>query len=190
MVDNDLEAVKEFLFKEHQAKTLNMNKTAIVASETSTAIAACFTASDWLKRPYPDGPTPESSTPRGQDIRALVFLSPEPNVRGVPTNQALLQLRNPDWRIASLTCFGTLDAAGAADAKKIFTKLGGTMARKENDPAVKEKELVSYPFKFRGTDLLSKKEINCEADILLFLDTYLKKLPGEWRDRKNRLTGK
>ena len=196
MVDNDLEAVKGFLFKEHQSKNLNMNKTAIIASESSAPIAIHFALRDWLKRPYPDGPTLEASTPRGQDVRALVFLSPEANLRGAPTNQALLQLRNPEWRIASLICFGTLDTAGAEDARRIHLKLGGTPASKEKtykekERANKEKEpvyLEPYPFKLRGTDLLLMKDRKCEDDVLAFLQTNLMELPGDWRDRKNRLT--
>ena len=49
MVDQDLEAVKKFIYEQHQAKRLNMNKIGIVAAETSAAIAVCFAANDWKR---------------------------------------------------------------------------------------------------------------------------------------------
>ncbi len=198
MVYKDLEAVKDFLYREHQAKNLNMNKTAIVAAESSAPIAILYTVHDWSKRPFPDGPTPEASTPRGQDIRSLVLLSPEANLRGVTTNDAILMLREPDWGISSLSCYGTDDKLGERDAERIYTGLTGKNAsqrkrlkeRKKKDGKNEAQDehhfLAPYPFKLRGVDLL-KKEVKCEADLMLFLKTYVKDLPGEWRDRKNRL---
>ncbi len=52
----DLEAVKQFLYEEHQAKRLNLNKLAIVAADMSAPIAATFTEFDWRKPPYDDAP--------------------------------------------------------------------------------------------------------------------------------------
>lgn len=184
MIDQDLDAVKELLYTEHQSQNLNMNKLAIVAADSSVPIALNFAAYDWMKRPYPDGPTPEASTPRGQDVRALVLLSPEANLRGFTTSQALLELRNPEWAVSSLTCFGANDDRDRGDARKIHTKLASVPANKSRV------YLESYPTKFRGTDMLGKKELKCEDDILYFLKKHLMELPGDWRDRKNRLTGK
>ena len=52
----DLEAVKDFLYQEHQAKRLNMRKTAIVAAEMSCLVAAVFAYLDWMKKPHSDAP--------------------------------------------------------------------------------------------------------------------------------------
>ncbi|MGE3314249.1 MAG: alpha/beta hydrolase [Planctomycetaceae bacterium] len=185
MIDTDLEAVKEFLFKEHSAKNLNMNKMAIIAPDSAAPIAINYTAFDWLKRPYPDGPTPESSTPRGQDIRALVLLSPEANLKGLTTAQALLQIRNPEWGIGFLACVGEDDDRDRGDARKIAVKLAGVTGAK--DRVLLQ---VYNKTKFRGTDLLGKKGVNCEDDILYVLKKHVMDLPVEWRDRTNRLTGK
>jgi len=184
MVDNDLEAVKDFIYKEHQAKNLNMNKIAIVAPEKCAPIAINYALYDWLKRPYPDGPTLESSTPRGQDVRAMVLLSPQANIRGVPTGQAILQLRNPQWGISFLICYGTLDDSDKGDARKIYLKLAGVPENKDR------MYLQAYHYKLRGTDLLRKSEVNCESDVIEFLKLHLLDVSGEWRDRRNRITGK
>src|SRR5579872_2700641 len=47
MVEQDMEAVKEFIFTEHQAGRLNMNKMAIVGAEMGASIAAAYAVFDW-----------------------------------------------------------------------------------------------------------------------------------------------
>ena len=77
MVRLDLEAVKKFIYEQHQEQKLNMRKMGIVAAGMSSAVAVNFAARDWNKEPYEDG-LGSARTPRGQDVRALVLLSPQP----------------------------------------------------------------------------------------------------------------
>ena len=84
MVEQDLPAVKKFIYEQNQLKHLNMNKMGIVAAETSAAVAVCFAGDDWSKAPYDNAPTDEGKTPRGQDVRALVLLSPLKRPVGSP----------------------------------------------------------------------------------------------------------
>jgi hypothetical protein len=74
----DLQAVKNFLLAEHQEKKLNISKLGIIAADDMCPVAATFTQDDWLIPPYDDAPVtdPAARTPRGQDVRALVLLSP------------------------------------------------------------------------------------------------------------------
>src|SRR5579863_10748255 len=88
MVDYDLEAVKKFIYEQHQAKALNMNKMAIIAAESSCGVAICFAVADWNKAPYDDAPTDEAKTRRGQDVRAIVLLSPTAKVKGLSVKEA------------------------------------------------------------------------------------------------------
>jgi len=83
MANVDLEAVKDFLLEEHKREKLNIRKTGIVAVGSSAMVAAAFASADWAKSPYPDGPTLDSRTPRGQDIRSLIMYSPNTNVKGL-----------------------------------------------------------------------------------------------------------
>ncbi len=83
MVDQDLEAVKKFIFEQNQAKRLNMNKIGIVAAESSAAVAVCFAGNDWKKEPFDDAASEDMKTPRGQDVRALVLLSPPQKTKGI-----------------------------------------------------------------------------------------------------------
>ena len=205
----DMEAVKKFIFEEHQKGNLNMRKMAIVAPAMSAAVAIVFTARDWEKKPYDDASTPAARTPRGQDVQSLVFLSPETNLPGLAAHQVMPVLKN--FPIASLVVVGKDDSAENKDqAKKLFQQLGGDPAKiapaKKSEPAkkTKDKEADSHkddkdkvrhyyqepPGKLRGTDMLGKK-LGIEGDIVVFLKHHMKDLKGpfyEWRDRQSRLT--
>jgi pimeloyl-ACP methyl ester carboxylesterase len=185
MVQNDLPAVKKFIYEQNQLKHLNMNKMGIVAAETSAAVAVCFAGDDWSKAPYDDAPTDEGKTPRGQDVRALVLLSPPQKTRGLPFSEALTAVRNPDWNIAFLTLYGKLNKA---DSSAIGTHKRQFAPTKANKDRI---YLHGYNVNLRGTDLLAKKEIDAESIIVEFLKLHLKDLKdSEWRDRQSRLLKK
>lgn len=186
MVTFDLEAVKRFLLEEHQAERLNMRKTAIIGADLSAAVAMNFAVLDWQKRPYDDAPTVAASTPRGQDIRALVLLSPEATVSGLaPSVRAAAELRNPLWGVAVLTVYSSGDRQDRGTSKKIHTQLRSDSRSKDN------MYLQSYRGAWRGTDLLGKKGIDVDALMVGFLEKHLKALNGpvdKWRNRKSRLS--
>ena len=208
----DLEGVKKLIFEEHQNEKLNMRKTAIVAPTMSAAIAITFAAADWQKAPYDDAANVASRTPRGQDVQAMVFLSPETTLPGVPAHQVVSHLRGTP--MSALVMVGGADKEDKEQAKKLFqqlggdpakteapkkkaeTKKGGKEAEKESEKASEKKgdeRLFYLPLKnvkLRGTDLLGKNLITEEA-MSDFLSDHLKALKGpayEWRDRQSPLT--
>jgi pimeloyl-ACP methyl ester carboxylesterase len=184
MVDQDLEAVKKFIYEQNQAKRLNMNKIGIVAAESSAAVAVCFAGNDWKKEPFDDAASDDMKTPRGQDVRALVLLSPPQKAKGIQFADALAEVRNPDYNVAFLTLYGKLnrtDALAINTHKKLFAN---TKANKDRI------YLVGYKTNLRGTDLLGKG-IDAEATIVEFFKLHLKDLKdSEWRDRQSRLLKK
>lgn len=182
MYRKDLEAVKKFIYDEHQKGMLNMRKLAIVAAEMTAPIALNFTWMDWSKKPHPDGPNPAASTPRGQDVQALVLISPDSNCPGVNPRSALLFIK--PLPISFLVCVGEKDSLDKKQAKRIFDQMGGSIAKKGN--ADRGKFYQAYPVKLRGTQLLGKN-LRTEDHILGFLDKYLNKLEVEWRDRRSKL---
>jgi hypothetical protein len=181
MVTQDLEAVKQYIFEEHQRENLNMRKTAIVAPVESAPLALNFAMIDWFKRPYNDAPVASAQTPRGQDVRALVLVSPEENVPGLNSNNAIVNLRRPDWGIAFFIAYGTRDKRDRGQSQKILNKLTTIEANKDRIV------LGEYATNLRGTDLF-RQGLHLEADILDFLDKHLAQLPDAWRNRKSILT--
>jgi alpha-beta hydrolase superfamily lysophospholipase len=176
----DLEAVKEFIFSEHQKEKLNMAKTAIVAAGMSAPIALNWAALDWAKLPYNDAPVRAAGTPRGQDVKGIVLLSPEEEVPGVPVTKALRGLRDPRIQCAVLTVYGSRIAGDERAAKDIHRQLS---ARKDS-----EKQILIQPLDTpnRGTDLIGSG-LQIEPLIRGFLIEHVQKLDIPWRDRRSRL---
>lgn len=182
MIALDMEAVWRFLYKEHQKKRLNMQKTAIIASDMSVPIALNYALFDWSKIPYDDAPVVAAKTPKGQTVRAMVLISPVNSVTGVTSARPAMRLRDPMYGIAFFVCSGVGDSLDKGSAKKLFTQLSPTPVPKELKVHYVFKE---YRGKLRGTDMLGKR-LGLEIDILKFLDKNLKKLPGDWSDRRPR----
>ncbi|MBM81717.1 MAG: hypothetical protein CMJ78_14150 [Planctomycetaceae bacterium] len=178
MIGLDLEAVKKFIFEEHQAKRLNMRRTAIIAPEMAATMAILYTLIDWQKKPHDDAPTAALRTPRGQDIQAVVAISPG-TIPGISPNRAYSYLKSQ--QIAFLVCVGKKDKLDRRQASSMYAKLGGT---NKNKPGMFFQE---YDVNLRGTDLLGKK-IRIEEHILGFLNEAIKKPDIPWRDRRSKLS--
>lgn len=182
MVEYDMEAVKKFIFEENQAENLNMNKLAIVGAEMGASIATAYAAVDWAKTPYADA-QPGYQTPRGQDVRALVLISPQTSFHGLIMSPAITELRNKDFGVSFLVCVGKEDPQDKGQAKKIFDQAS---ALPDSD---KRMYKYDYPGKLRGTDLLGRR-LGIEEHILAFFEKHLKELDSQWRDRESKLNRK
>lgn len=205
----DVEAVKKMIFEEHQKGNLNMRKMAIIAPAMSTSIAIAFTANDWAKKPYDDASTPAARTPRGQDVQALVLISPDSAIPAVAVHQIAPALKS--LPISTLIVVGKNDPQDKEQAKKLFQQLGGDPAKtaatkksdakkekskdkaKEKDADAKEVKQQHYfiplDAKLRGTELLGMK-LGLEEAMANFLKENLQELKGpfyEWRERQSRL---
>jgi hypothetical protein len=174
----DIDTVKSFVREEHQAGNLNMRKLAIVAAGMSTPIAVSYAAYDWAKRPYDDAPTLAACTPRGQDVQALILLSPQLSVPGVSCGRAINSLRSPRKNVAVLICHGTQDR----DAEKIyeqFTTVDGNKNRMY---------IRGFNTKDSGTDLLESrnKKLGVEGNMVAFIRKHILSLKIPWADRRPR----
>jgi len=185
IVQFDLEAVKQFLFDEHQKKRLNMAKMAIIAPESMAPIATAYAVRDWKKIPYKDAATIEHRTPRGQDVKALVLISPTMNLGGFPGNRAIQEIKNPKIEVAICLCTGGNDAQGLKQANKMYRLLTGREKADSDTPTMYYNE--TFPgLGQRGTELLKRNNSVMESTIILFLNEHLGQLNVEWRDRRTR----
>lgn len=179
----DMEAVKQFIYEEHQAQYLNMNRTAVIAMDMSTPVAAAFALVDWEKEPFEDAPTFEARTPRGQDVRGLVLISPVSKVGNITMSQPLDVLGRPEVSMSFLLIYGSDDRLDKGATERFFKSL---------NPADKNKsrvELLKVDQALRGSELLSKN-LGVEGRIQAFLDKHVKGMGSEWRDRQTRLDKK
>lgn len=175
----DLKAVKDFLQEKHQKKELNMGKLAVIGTGFSGPVAIAFADADWRLPPHDDSPVPALRTPRGQDVKALVLISPDVSAGRLSSTRPLPGLNKQN--LSFLFMYGKQDTLDKGAAKNCFKACGSD---KKGEGRV---VLVEPDLKERGIDLFGKKPNEVEVPILKFLDERLKKLSIPWVDRRSRL---
>ena len=180
MIEGDLEAIKKFIYSEHQAQRLNMRKIGIVATDMSTAIALNWAAFDWAKTPYDDAPVVSARTPRGQDVQSLILVSPVESLSGLGTIDATRFLRATG--ISVMLLYSDKTSSENRTAAKMYSQLGGDQQDEEN------KRIHSYGFdlKLSGTDLIFRQP-QVQPAILKFLGDHVMSHAAPWQDRESRL---
>ncbi len=184
MVLGDLETVKNFLLQEHEQKNVNIRKLGIAAAGSSALVAATFAVNDWAKKPWNDAPTLAASTPRGQDVRALLMLSPKSSVRGLNATKTMQAIGSITPPIAVHVYYSGEDKAEKKAAELIYRYVEvrddgyKDVRRLEPGPASSEGFL-----KLRG----SGGESVIDKSIADFFDHNLTKLQDPWRTRISKL---
>ncbi len=179
----DMEAVKDFLLEEHQAEHLNIRKMGILALDDTAPVATNWAVLDWEKAPWPDAPTLEARTPKGQDVRAIALLSPSEGAGTLNLGRTLPFLKNDAVGVAFYIAVGSEDRDDRGAAEKAYERLtsGGGNAKARVF-------LDSFDnVKSRGAELLGTRNLNLEGRVLKFFDDHLKSLPDKWQTRKSRL---
>lgn len=179
MVRFDLEEVKYFIYKRHEKKELNMRKMAIVCLDASVPVALQFAAEDWLKRPWSDAPIFAERTPRGQDIRAIVMISPRRKVPGLIADNAINILKNDQFKVATLVIYSKKDPEDKGDGHTIAERFAPR--KKVEGEEVRNYELA-LGGKLRGFELISNS-VEANKVFFGFINKHLKSLDDEWVDR-------
>lgn len=179
MVSGDMDAVKKFIFNEHQNEKLNMRKMGIVGTEFSAGVALGYAAVDWSKKPWPDAPTLAGRTPRGQDVRALVLISPDKRVSGLSTGRAVTLLRTPAVDMGFLVIYADKDPTDDDTAHELFEKF------ESGEPEGRDRVFeIKFPGKSRGMDLIVGND-KAQTAFLNFVDKLLVSRPDPWVNRKS-----
>lgn len=181
MTTLDMDAVKAFLLNEHKDEKLNIRKTGIVAVGSSAMVAAAATVADWERKPYPDGPTLETSTPRGQDVRALILYSPNASVKGINSNTIMKAIKVLPVAVHVVASKDVKEDARNADRifKAIEIKADEFKETRKYTAAAGEITAEGF-LEGRFADPTNK-------DITEFLTKYLTELDMPWASRKSRL---
>ena len=82
IIVQDLEEAKRFLKKENNAEQLNMNALVVIGIREGCVIGTHWTQRDWSFAPV-------GAKKRGQDVKALVLISPKKVVKGISIDKAL-----------------------------------------------------------------------------------------------------
>lgn len=185
MAVQDLEAIKKFLVEEHQKEKLNIRKLGIAAAGSSCMVVSAFTLNDWMKKPWPDAPTLALRTPKGQDVRAVLMLSPKSPVRGLNTNQIIRGMAKPEMGIAINVYYNPTDRIEKKAADTI-----AKMIKVRNSDDEDARKIIEGPpdKKFTAEGFLQDKaKTVMEKNISEFFDKYVKQREDPWKSRTSRL---
>jgi pimeloyl-ACP methyl ester carboxylesterase len=180
MSAQDMEAVRGFLVGKNDAGELNLNKLCLVGVGLGATVAVNWAAQDWSAPPLLVGK-------QGQDVKALVLVSPQWKYRGIMMQQAL-RVAALKKGAAWMLVFGEQDADQMADERRIFRQLEKFHPAPTSADAPQQ-GLVELPLRsaLEGSGLMSQVGQPIEDAIVNFLTTQVADQDLPWIKRRNRL---
>lgn len=179
----DVEAAKKFLLEKHNAGECNIELLTVIGADFGSLVALRWAALDWSAPILP-------AFKQGQDVKALVLLSPLPSHKGLTARDALSHpaVRRMSMMIAA----GTQDPKGLAEAKRLYNSLQGSHPKVPDDPEEQLKRqdlfLVEAPTSLAGTKLLGSG-LSVPQRIAKFIELRLTNKAADypWDERKSPL---
>ena len=175
----DLEACKNFLIQENNREKLNIDALTIVAAEQSCLLAVNYTALDWSFPPLPGGHK------QGQDVKALVLLSPPWQFKSLNMIQALNH-RSLQSSVAVYVIVGDRNRTAQADAKKIMQQLDKGRRSDMEPNAI----LLEVNTTLQGTKMLNLPGLDLTNKyVAKFIDIYARERNFPWKERSSPFSG-
>jgi alpha/beta hydrolase family protein len=160
----DVEACKKFLRQKNNEGELNLEALCIVAADFSCIIAMHWSVADWSAPQLP-------SYKNGQDVKALVLLTPWQSYKGISL-QRTLQHPAIKSKLSILMIAGQQDSRGYGDTKKLNTSLLSFRPEmKKEDVPAKDRTVV---FIEPDTNLSGDKLLNPGLKLMPFIGTFVK----------------
>lgn len=186
MVTHDMETMKKFLMSENNSAKLNIEKLCVVGAEMGAVVALDWARLDWSWPPLAIGK-------QGQDVKALVLLSPTWSYRGLQIRDALAlaPIRN---RLAVLLLVGKGSSRDTAEAKRLYSSLQRERPKldhmdREERAAKQDVFYGALNTSLQGTKMLEDK--NLKSKIMSFIGIFIKRRlvdqDFEWKDRSRGL---
>ncbi|MFO0904855.1 MAG: alpha/beta fold hydrolase [Pirellulales bacterium] len=183
MIAGDLEECKKFLMKKHNGKELNIEKLVVVgAGPMGTVVALNWVHQDWSWKQTP-------FLKQGQDVKALVLLSPANTFKSLKTAQVF---SHP--YIAAKLSVMLVGSKTESDIKQIYNKFKAKHAPTPEtvEEQVKHQDLFYFleDTEVRGAKLLAP-ELQVNKNILTFIDYRIvnKAEDYPWKSRDRNANG-
>jgi hypothetical protein len=176
MVLYDMEAVRSFLVEQNDAGALNLNKLCVLGCGMGANVALLWTARDWATPPL-------AVRKQGQDVKALVLLSPRWNYSGLILVDAM-KFPPVQRELSIFLAYGARDRDVAKDGQT----LRKIWARYHPEPPADQVQrlksfyLVAEDTELQGSKLLRRKEIG--PPVVSFIEARLGRQPIPWIQRK------
>lgn len=178
MVDVDLETVKKFLVARNNAGELNIEKLCLVGVEMGAEVAINFAASDW------DWP-PLATGKQGQDVKAMVLVSPEWSFKGLRIAEAVAH-ESVRSEISTMIIVGKGNARALAEARRLYAALERHHATTGGEgPNSRQTLWLKTPStSLQGTRLVGEKSMKVDEMVTKFIELRLVKQPISWNERR------
>jgi pimeloyl-ACP methyl ester carboxylesterase len=184
MVTDDMESIKKFLISENNAERLNIDRLCLLGAEMGAAVAINWAAVDWSWPPLTTGK-------QGQDVKALILLSPEWATKGLPIAKAMShpQVRS---QLSVLIIVGDKQSSAKREAERLHAAFArfhptATSNGDKRNPDVKNQNLFLYRVNtlLQGTKLFSANDPQLLAEIGRFIQRRLVEQPFPWKERSS-----
>ena len=178
MYTQDMEAIRKFLVDKNDAGELNLNNLTLLGSGMGAMVAVNWAFVDWSAPPL-------AVKKQGQDVKALMLISPQWRWKGVPIQESI---RHPGIRekVAFLMMFGKRNRSISSDVKRIHSAIERYHPEPES-PNDDPRDLVVLPAgdnDLQGTQLLTEARAAGEEEIIKFLKTFVVSAEHEWIKRR------
>ncbi len=177
-IRHDLEALRSFLIDKNNAGELNLNKLGVIGSGMGATMALNWTLLDWSAPPLATGK-------QGQDVKALVLLSPEWSFKGISVDQAL---SHPGVRseVSMLIFVGAAVNSKLEEAQRIHRVLEPYHPEPPPERVRQDKDLFLQVLQtnLQGTKLITVRGLDVPATIAQFIQLRLVNQPYPWSERQ------
>ncbi len=175
----DVEECKKFLMAKHRAEHLNIDRLVIVAAEELAVVAINYTALDWS---YP----PLAGKKQGQDVKALVLLSPMWSFKTLNINEAVKTpaIQKLVWAYCIVGKKGK--AAVVQECDRIYNMMakGHVVDPPKDEPAKRDLHQFEAETQTQGTQMLTVANLELSKRIGKFInDGVVFKKEYNWKER-------
>ncbi len=173
----DIETCKSFLLRENNEGKLNIEQLGIMGTGFGATLALKWAIGDWSVRNLP-------TFKQGQDIKALILLSPDRSFRGLTINTEL-KMQRILGHISVLTIVGKEDSSSMSDAQRI----NKAIERAWGDESKEAAPFFAAPTSLQSTGLLKARGTGIPALIAKFIELRLVRRGEDfpWTDRTSPL---
>lgn len=186
MVTQDLEAVENFLLDRNNAGELNIEKLCVVGNEMGATVAVNWAVWNWHWAQLPN-------VKQGQDVKALVLISPPMNFQGINLASSLNQPQLQTG-LSVLIIAGKKNSKAMEDAKHIHNSLSRLRPKPPTDPreAAEKQDLFFDAMdgvSLQGANILNDNTILAHLDAVVaqFIELRLTNKKFPWTNRKSAL---
>jgi dienelactone hydrolase len=176
----DLDRCKKFLTEKNNEGECNIESLCVIGAELGSILALHYTVYDWNKPRLP-------AYKLGQDVKALVLLTPLQSFKALTTRDAM---GNPVIRskLSIMLVAGKQDSKGTSEAKRMFNAFESNRPKVSGDDDERRKKLdlflVQPETSLTGTKLLGSG-LKVPTNIANFINLRLvaKQEEFAWTDR-------